>query len=98
MYIHEDMAFKDMITKLLFLLKREELHAGIEMHRGQLVHAPFKLSYTITRTAYKNISIESADEYKTMMENAQAKTNAALVLTALEVKASIALIFSPYLV
>lgn len=87
-FIHEDMTFKDVLTKLVLTLKREDLFDGFSLDDGTIAQAPFDLLYSIARTSSKNIDLQTVEDFATMMAEITTKSRPSLVISMTEKKAS----------
>ena len=69
MFIHEDMEFHDVLSKIIRTLGREDLSDtfNFDVHAGKIVCAPWDLHYSIARTSLKNIELISTDDFNVMV-------------------------------
>jgi hypothetical protein len=86
LFVHEDMPFREFTTKIIITIKREDLFEGMQVTDGKITDTPYDLHYTIARTAYKNIELQTNADFAAMMAEVQSKLRPALVLTMAEKK------------
>ena len=90
MFIHEDMEFRDVLSKIIRTLGREDLFDtfNFNVHAGKIVCTPWDLHYSIARTSLKNIELISTDDFNVMVEEVKTKLRPALLFGLVEKKVS----------
>lgn len=91
------MLFRDVLTKIILTIKREDLFQDMQITDGEITNTPFDLRYTIARTASKNIELQSTEDFTTMMAEAQSKPRPAIVLAMVEKKVLTGFTICPHL-
>lgn len=96
-FVHEDMLFCDVLTKIIVTIKCKDLFHEMHIANGEIFNTSFHLNYTITRMAIKNIELQSMEDFTTMMAEAQSKPHPAIMLAMVEKKVLTGLTICPHL-
>ena len=87
-YFHEDFTFQDFLSKVVILIKREDLIGHSWLYQGQELDEPdsFVMSYTIPRRVTEQIAINDECDFKQMVEEATKKYAAEVKIYMVEQK------------
>jgi len=87
-YFHESFALKDFLSKVLIILKRDDLMEHSWLYHGHEREEPnsFSTSYTVPRRVVDQVEIREDEDYKQMVEEATQKISAEVKVFIIEHK------------